>query len=79
MGSRLWEIRESYGDRMGYRMGEKTRDWNAAELEAYECGRKEGYEEGYEDAQSEMAGERIGRREHYMGERRRRDSMGRFR
>lgn len=64
---------------MGHRMGEKTGDWSAAEMEAYECGRKEGYEEGYEAAQMELMGERMGRREHYMGERRGRDSMGRYR
>lgn len=92
--ARLWEIRESYGEK---RMSPEVK-------EAYECG----YEEGYADAKEEMEtmGGRMGRRmgesmgERYgygeraggghmndpimdrasgYGERRGRDSMGRFR
>lgn len=75
MGSKLWEIRESYGDRMGERnMSEKS--MSEEEREAYKCG----YEDGYEDAMKEVhpVSERYGNR--YMGERgRMRDSMGRYR
>lgn len=73
--AKYWEIRESYGDKL------------AKDKDAYECG----YEEGYEAAMEEMKGsdgmgershygDRIGERSRgYMGERRGRDSMGRYR
>lgn len=73
--AKYWQIRESYGDKVA-----KT------ENEAYECG----YEDGYEAAMEEMGGSSTGMRESMygmrdgsygmrMGERRRRDSMGRYR
>ena len=50
--AKLWEIRESYGD--------KTQD---PEMEAYECG----YEEGYQAAMDEMghSGSRMGYKSGY--------------
>lgn len=84
MASRIWKIRESYGDR------KSGMDYDTPEeQEAYECG----YEEGYEAAMKELSmGERygmrggdyqpmmgMGERHHMMGERRGRDSMGRYR
>ena len=79
--AKYWEIRESYGD--------KAKKSEARE--AYECG----YEEGYEAAMMELGADsgEMGERSHrmgmrsrmgerdmdYMGERRGRDSMGRYR
>lgn len=83
--ARLWEIRESYGDRMGHRTNYRDMDdMGVEEREAYDCG----YEHGFGDAMKESRhfGERspymderyMGER--YMGERgRMRDSMGRYR
>lgn len=80
--SRYWEIRESYG--------EKKRGTSEETREAYECG----YDDGYQDAMREMqekSGARYGMRNGYSatgeqrmhddgyGERRSRDSYGRYR
>ena len=77
--ARLWQIRESYGDRMS------KEDMSVEEREAYDCG----YDEGYADAMEEvgssdmgerygMRGGRMGNRYPEMGERRRRRSNGRY-
>ena len=76
--AKYWEIRESYGDK---KMTPEAK-------EAYECGYEEGYEAAMEEMHGQM-GERSGygmrssmgmRSDNgYMGERRGRDSMGRFR
>lgn len=92
--SRMWEIRENYGER--------NRNYSETEMEAYECGYEEGYAAamkesrgGYGERNYEMRGgygqrdgmaggdmgERGGmgyRDDRYYGERHR-DSMGRFR
>lgn len=90
--SRLWEIRENYGER-------SKGNYSDAEMDAYECGYEEGYaaamkevkggygERGYEmrggyGQRDDMAGAGGGymgnRDDRYYGERHR-DSMGRFR
>lgn len=85
----MWTIREGYGDRMGYRSERCPMKYDDPELqEAYECG----WEDHEEMMGEESMGERGGRGGSYMGqrtvggmdtggygERRRRDSMGRYR
>lgn len=80
MASRIWKIRESYGDRMNDRYGNKSAEEfeTPEEKEAYECGYEEGYQAAMEEAQMGERSYGMGQR-HYMGERRGRDSMGRFR
>lgn len=77
MGSKMWEIRESYGDRMGRRSGVPQRYEDDELQEAYECG----WEEHAEMTEGRM-GERYGRREYpeaeHIGYRRMRDSRGRY-
>ena len=85
----MWEIREGYGDRMGYRGGCPMKYDDPDLQEAYECGW-----EDHEEMMSEPMGERYGSHGgsmvkypmgermvggRYMGERRSRDSMGRYR
>lgn len=90
MAARLWEIRETYGNR-------SRKKYSDPDLqEAYECG----FDEGYEEAEGKMMGQRhpmgqrgyrmdmgerggyMGRRDdmddYDMGERRMRDSRGRY-
>lgn len=81
--AKYWEIRESYGD--------KSRKSDSRE--AYECGYEDGYEAAMREMEegSEEMGERThrsagrpntfveGRDRDYLGERRGRDSMGRYR
>ena len=100
MGSKLWEIRERYGDRMGGygERGKEDYSGNPEMMKAYECGKKE----VLEDIMG-LLEEMVGETEHHMGERgmsaagyytgsfgsepgtsgfgerRRRDSMGRYR
>lgn len=81
--AKYWEIRESYGEKAV----------SAKEREAYECGYEEGYEAAMEEMEKSSMGSRMGHRGGYMGERgymgdrggdtmgerRGRDSMGRYR
>lgn len=86
--ARLWEIRESYGDRRG-RYGNKTmEEMTPEEQEAYKMGWEDCMEEmeGGDESQAmgNRYGNRYGSREGMregcrMGERRSRDSMGRYR
>lgn len=81
----MWEIREGYGDRMGYRGGCPEKYDDPELQEAYECGW-----EDREEMMGESMGERYGRSggsmgmrtvggRYPMGERRSRDAMGRYR
>lgn len=83
--ARYWEIRESLGER----------SYKDEVSEAYECGYEEGYEAALEEMEGKShmgmredrytsrrkgnMAERDGMERSYMGERRSRDSMGRFR
>lgn len=74
---RVLEYRQD-SERMGRQSMGYKEPYTDEEMEIYECGYDAGFGDAMEKVEKEKYGERMGHRSSYYGERRGRDSRGRY-